>query len=380
MAAVLLWWTLVVHGAYGGRWNGLYCNGSAAKFPAWLEGREPLYRVPSPAGYDGQWYHLLAHRPLEYRESAAFMDWPRFRCQRILFPLLVWLVAGGRFEWVDPVYFSMMLAALGAGIYFAAQLAGQRGRTALWGLVFLLMPAAIGSIERMLLDGVLLAAALGMWFFLETGRLRAAWALGVLAPFLRETGLLLSAGACAVWLQQRRWQRLVFWAATPAPFLFWMWWTLDLPGSSSQWLGLFANFQRALERAAPYPYPFPWADMLALLDLAAFTAFLAAAAWGLFELRRIFARRENGQPLLAFVAAIFSATALLSASLHPGDVWDEAYAYARVFSPLLMALFFEALSRRREVLYLLLLAPITLRVGLHPAAATVRSLRHLCGL
>ncbi len=177
MTAILLWWTAVVHWAYDGFWNALYCNGSAARFPAWLEEREPLYRVPSPAGYDGQWYHLLAHRPLEYRQSAAYMDWPRLRCQRLLFPLLVWLLALGQFQLVDPAFFSLMLAALGAGVYFTARLAELRGRTPLWGLAFLAMPASLGSIERMLLDGPMLAAAAASAVLPRGGKMACRMAL-----------------------------------------------------------------------------------------------------------------------------------------------------------------------------------------------------------
>lgn len=384
MLAILLWWSFAAHFAYGGRWNGLYCNGSAARFPAWLEEREPLYRVPSPAGYDGQWYHLLAHRPLEYRQSTAYMDWPRIRCQRILFPLLVWLLALGRFELVDPAYFALMLAALGAGVYFTARLAERRGFAPLWGLAFLAMPASLGSIERMLLDGPLLAAIAAMLFFLETERCRAAWACAALAPLLRESGLLVVGGAALVWLRERRWLRAAVWSAAAVPALLWMRQTAELPGGASyQWTGLFANIAGSVRRSQPYPYPAPWPDLLMALDATALCAMLAAACAALWLAWR--ARNDGDASRLVplWTAALFAAAGLATSSVKSGAVgavWDEPYGYGRVLTPLLFCLLLEGFLRRRPGLALAVIAPVALRVALHPAAVTWRALRGLASL
>lgn len=384
MLAVLMWWAFVAHYAFGGRWNGLYCNGSAARFPAWLEEREPLYRVPSPAGYDGQWYHLLAHRPLEHRESSAYMDWPRIRCQRILFPLLVWLLAFGRFELVDPAYFALMLAALGAGVYFTARLAERRGRTPLWGVAFLATPASLGSIERMLLDGPLLAAAAAMFYCLETGRLRAAWICAALAPMLRESGLLLVAGPALAWLQKRLWGRAAAWLAAAAPALVWMWWVSDLPGGASyQWAGPFANIAGSVFRSQPYPYPAPWPALLQAFDAAALGATLAAACAALWLAWRARNDGELSRQIPLWTAALFAIVGLATSSVKTGAVgamWDEPYGYGRVLAPMLFCLLMEGFARQRPWAALALIAPVALRVGLHPAAVTWRALRGLAAL
>lgn len=384
MLAILLWWSFAAHFAYGGRWNGLYCNGSAARFPAWLEEREPLYRVPSPAGYDGQWYHLLAHRPLQYRESSAYMDWPRIRCQRILFPFLVWLLAFGRFELVDPAYFALMLAALGAGVYFTARLSERRGRTPLWGVAFLAMPASLGSIERMLLDGPLLAAIAAMLFFLETGRWRAAWVCAALAPLLRESGLLAVAALVLVWLQRRRWLRAAAWLAAAAPALVWMRWVSDLPGGASyQWAGLFANLAGSVFRLQPYPYPSPWPQLLQAFDAVSLAAMLVAAWASLWLAWRVRREEDMGRQAALWIAALFAAAGLATSSVKSGAVgavWDEPYGYGRVLAPLLFCLLVEGLGRGRPWLALAAIAPVVLRVGLHPAAVTWRGLSRMTGL
>jgi hypothetical protein len=381
MIAILLWWTAVVHWAYGGFWNALYCNGSAARFPAWLEEREPLYRVASPAGYDGQWYHLLAHRPLEYRQSAAYMDWPRLRCQRLLFPLLVWLLALGLFVLVDPAFFGLMLASLGSGVYFTARLAELRGRTPLWGLAFLAMPASLGSIERMLLDGPMLAAAAAMLFFLEAGRWRAAWVCAALAPLLRESGLLLVAAIALLSLRQHLWLRAAAWLAAALPAVLWMAWTSDLPGGASYtWAGLFGNLARSIHRTQPYPYPGPWRELLQALDIAALCALLAAVLAALWLAWRVRNAGELGRQLPLWTAALFAAAGLASSCVDSGGIgamWDEAYGYGRVLTPILFFLLLEGWAQGRLWPPLAALAPVALRVALHPAAVTWRAISRL---
>lgn len=381
MLGILLWWTLAVTFTYEGRWNALYCNGSAAHFPAWLEDREPLYRAPSLAGYDGQWYHLLAHRPLEFRQSAQYMDWPRLRCQRLLFPLAVWLLAFGQFSLVDPAYFTLMLLSLGAGVYWTARLSELRGASALWGLMFLLMPGPIGSIDRMLLDGPLLAAAAGLFYFLETGRTRAAWTLAVLAPFFRETGLLLTAAGCAVWVLRRDAKRFAAWVLAGVPFLLWMYELRDLHGGASYaWLGWFANFARALGREAAYPYPSPWLELLQWFDRVAMTAFLCALGFAVYLFVRWWRAGGTSRTAVAWTAGLFAAAALVMAHLEPAHVWDEAYAYGRVCSPMWFALFLGGLEQRRPAAPLAVLAPVAARMGLHLASPAWRALRGLTGL
>src|SRR6478735_8050720 len=49
-------------------------------------------------GYDGQYFHRLARNPFsrDAREFGTRLDRPAFRQQRIGYPLVVWLVTGGR--------------------------------------------------------------------------------------------------------------------------------------------------------------------------------------------------------------------------------------------------------------------------------------------
>ena len=381
MAAIALWWALAVHFVYGGAWNGLYCTGAGIRMPAWLESREPVYRVAGPVGYDGQWFHMLAHRPLAFREYSHYMDAPRMRVQRILLPLSAWLLAFGRFEWVDAAYFALMLAWLGAGVWWTARLAELRGASPLWGLAFLALPSSLSSIDRMLSDGPLAAAAAGFFYFAETRRWRAAWLVAAAAPFIRETGLLLAAAAWLVSLQQKRWRMLAAWSAAPAPFLVWLYSLRDLPGSLSfHWKGFFESAVRQVVQPTGYPFE-PWLrSTLQGMDLASLAGFLAAVFLSLGQLWRNRGRPGNQRSFCRMTGAAFSAAALVLVHLEPRAAWDDFYSYGRVFSPIFLALLLEGLERGRPAAALAALAPVTARMGMQFASPAWRILRGLAGV
>lgn len=381
MMVIAVWWALAVRFAYGGHWNALYCTGSSIRMPEWLEARESVYRVIRPVGYDGQWFHVLAHRPLEFRENASLMDAPRMRVQRILLPLAAWLLAFGRFEWVDPAYYTLMLVWLAAGVWWTARLAEVRGASPLWGLAFLLLPSSLSSVDRMLADGPLVAAAAGVFYYAETGRWRAAWVLALVAPFIRETGLILAAGACLAWLQQRRWKAVAAWAVAPAPFLLWLYWLRDVPGGvSHHWQGFFYSAARLITQPADYPYQ-PWLRWtLQGMDLASLAAFLCGCALALLLVWR--RRREPARPqcVMWWTGALFAAAALALVHLNPRHAWDDFYSYGRVFSPIFLVLLLEGLERGRPALPLAVLGPVTARMGLQFVSPAWRILRGLAGL
>ncbi len=56
------WLAVNIAGAYDGEWSGLFYTGADAALPSDLEAH--TRRVDDAAGYDGQFYHLLAHDPL----------------------------------------------------------------------------------------------------------------------------------------------------------------------------------------------------------------------------------------------------------------------------------------------------------------------------
>lgn len=380
MAAILVWWMLAVRLAYGGHWNALYCTGSAIRMPGWIESRETVYRVAGPVGYDGQWFHILAHNPLRPRECAPYLDAPRMRCQRILLPLSAWLLALGRFEWVDPAYFTVMLLWLAAGVWWTARLSELRGAPPVWGLAFLLLPSTLASIDRMLADGPLVAAAAGFFYFAETGRWRAAWMLAVAAPFIRETGLLLPAAAAAWRLWQRRWPALLAWLGAAIPFLLWIHSLRDLRDAGLfVWKGPFVSLWRAFTRPSPYPAGNWISAPLSLMDMASVAATACAAGLALAMIWRQRQGAASVRLLPRLAGALFAAAALVTSCFANPLAWDDFYSAARVFSPIFFVLLLDGLERGRPAAALAVLAPVTLRTALQLVSPAWRILKTAAG-
>lgn len=347
--------------------------------PEWLENREPLYRWPG-GGYDGQYFHMLAHRPLEFRSLAPWMDRPRMRCRRILFPLLAWLLAAGRFAWVDAAYLALMALWLAAGVWSVAGLADRRGASAWWGLAFLALPASLGSVERMLVDGPLMAMLAGVLLALERGRWKTAWVLAAAAPFMRESGLLLPAAVALVLASRGSWKAAAGWAAACAPFLVWLYSLRDLPGGMGlRWSGPFASVVQLVLRPEAYEaYP-EWRGWLRLLDLAALAGFLAACVWCLAGLKRWWSRRQELGMWAAAAGAAFAGAALVLCHLEPRHAWDSVFSAGRVFAPVYLAMLLEGLETGRMAAFLWMLAPAALRALLPYGPVAWRALQTLGG-
>lgn len=363
-AAILVWWLLAVRYPYHGQATALFMIGERTPMPQWLEAGEQLYRWRGSGGYDGQYFHLLAHAPFDFRSLAPLMDRPRMRCQRILIPILAWALAGGRQKWIDPAYFAVILSALSAGVWWTSRLAAIHGASPAWGLAFLALPASLGSIERMLVDGPLMAATAGFLLFFETGRWRAAWVLAAAAPFVRESGLMLPAAAALVWLNRRSWMAAALWAVAGAPFLLWLIALRGLPGGADlRWAGAFHSLLQLLwqsEPAARYPQYRAW---LEALDLAALAGFLGACATSLHGLWTSW----SGQARLSLAvstAALSAATALALCHMEPRHAWDSVFSLGRVFAPVYFGLLMHGIASGRPALAAWCLAPAALRAAL----------------
>src|SRR6266545_2530619 len=64
LALALAWLWATVELNYGGDWTALYYTGDRIVLPPALAAEENVYRFAGSAGYDGQFYHLIAHDPL----------------------------------------------------------------------------------------------------------------------------------------------------------------------------------------------------------------------------------------------------------------------------------------------------------------------------
>jgi hypothetical protein len=160
-----------------------------------------LWILRSSDGYDGTFYYRLALDPWTAKRTlfGITLDAPAYRQQRILYPLLAYLVSGGRPAAAAWALIVLNVAAVAMLGWIGGALARDRGRPALWGLALPAYPGLVLAVARDLGDVVAVCAlAAGLLF---TGRRRwvpaaVAFALAALA---RETTVVVPAALGVVW-------------------------------------------------------------------------------------------------------------------------------------------------------------------------------------
>jgi hypothetical protein len=330
--AALAWQALTVEFNFRGDWTAIFHTGERCRVPPALES-ERVYRFRDSAGYDGQFYHFIAHDPLAVRGFAAYVDNPRMRWRRILVPGLANALALGQDDYVDSLYAAVLLACVFAGAWWLSRWGVAAGLTAWTGMAFLLVPATLISLDRGTVDVALAALAAG--FVMERGpRLHAVIAA---APFARETGIFLIA-ACAIEAAlRRRWRDALLAAATAIPFAAW-WLRVAAhtsPDLTSHLSPLpFAGIVHRAAHPVVYELASSWIRTAAVLDYAAFVGVCAC-------LVLVWRLRDGGR---IWIAAVLFCAALLFVG-HP-QVWAEAYAFGRIASPLLIFLGVLAVEKR----------------------------------
>lgn len=337
-ALVFCWQSITVHANYGGNWTALYCTGAKFGVPATLAS-EHIYEFPNSYGYDGQMYHYVAHDPLiRNPDLTAHVDSPWLRYRRILLPGLAYLMAAGRSSWVDPAYRALILFFTAAGVYWTAACCQALGRSPAWGLLFLLLPAALVSMDRLVLDVVLtaLAAAFAWHVRAPSWKLFAVLAAAALA---RETGFLLLAAYCGYLLLQRRPAHAALFSLAGLPALAWYVYVRAHTGPASFELNLipFSAMWASWWHPLAYPAGMPFKWLATLGDRMALAGMLAA-----FALAVYWSCKRRLDPM-ALATLFFVAMGVI---LQKPDIWMHVYDYGRIYSPVLLFLGLLAFERR----------------------------------
>ena len=335
VSAVFTWQTLTVRYSYRGNWSGLFCTGALLPPPVALADEHIFLNVGS-VGYDGQAYHYIAHDPFFRRGLTQALDDPRLRTQRILFPLLAWLLALGNDSRIDASLIAVQLLFCGFGVYWLSHLAVLQKRSAWWGLWFLLLPPVLVSIDRLLADSGLAALTVGFVFYTRTNRWAAVWLICALAALTRDTGVVLVAAMILFCAWEGLWRRAALFVLALAPAQTWKFFcTLHTPPDPSRWLG-WLPFQGLVTRVFnQHPYnnlPSAIADLCVTLDYLALMG-IALAIWQAIAL----ARSLRTTP----VAIAIYGYALIAVFVRNPDVWADVYGFGRTLGPLLLLLALE---------------------------------------
>jgi hypothetical protein len=355
-ALALIWVVADVELVHAGHLDGLFYVGANAPLPSGVLG-DHTYRVRDERGYDGQFYYLIAHDPLNQRGFLAYVDTPRYRWRRIGIPGLAYLLAFGSDAWVDLAYVLLELMFVFLGSYWLAAYAQRHRRSPAWGLAFLLIPAVAVSLDRMTIDLPLAALSIALLLYASDGVPRwPAYSALIAVPLVRETGMLLILAWCAYWALKRSLRNVFAGAACALPALGW--WLYVALHTVPDRTGFLASFpfsgavtwtiHALAEPVAAYG---PGAN--AVLELVAL-----AGTWLAFVLAACLVAegrlQKNSWDLPELTAVLFAAFASLIAYQ---DIWASLYGIGRTLSPLLIALAAIALRDRRPIFaYPLLLA------------------------
>ncbi|HAX43453.1 MAG TPA: hypothetical protein DCY80_12965 [Solibacterales bacterium] len=201
LAAIAGLWT-TVQANYGGDWTGLFCIGG--RYGVKMQTLPNAYNFPGSRGYDGQFYRAVAHDPFLQTQNWVAIDRAELRYRRILVPLAAWLLAGGQSTLIDGAYIAIVLSCLFFGVAGLSLWLARHGLPPAAGALFLLLPASLISLDRMLPD-IALITILVWVLFLWKDRLTFPIALLLtLAPLVRDIGVLLTAAAALTLLFHHR--------------------------------------------------------------------------------------------------------------------------------------------------------------------------------
>jgi hypothetical protein len=352
VVCVVAWLTVNVVCNYDGSLTGLYCTGAHASLPPELDGSH-TYRIHGSAGYDGQFYHLIAHDPLLQRGFLVHVDNPRLRWRRIGVPALAALAAGGDDRYVDRCYVAVQLAFVFLGVFWLSLFAQLRARHPAWGLAFLLVPAVAVSLDRMTVDLALAALSVGLVYCVAArNSARTDWRLYSIlcaVPLVRETGMMLVVAWCLYSALRKEWREAALGAACAVPALAWWGFVASrTPSDGTPWLSTYP-FSGIIEETL---YGASATGSTLWMKAASwFEAFALGGIWLALALCGYLAwKRRAG--LLEVTAVVF---ALFAGTLGKADIWSSAYAAGRTLSPLLIVLALLALERRSRAFALPLL-------------------------
>ena len=338
------WVVLNIAFQYSGNPTGLFYTGAKTPLPPGLPAAH-TFRVNDDVGYDAQFYHLIAHDPLNRRGFLSYVDNARLRWRRIGVPGLAALLAGGSDRGVDYVYIAIELAFVFLGTLWLSRYVQSQSLHAAWGLTFLLIPAVAVSLDRLTIDLPLAAICIGLALYADAPK--PGWrvyAMLCAAPLIRETGIVVVAGWCVYRIVQRDARGAARGAVSAVPAVaWWLYVQSNTAPDGTDWLSSYpfsGIINRTLQGTGD-PTSTPW-----LRAANVFEDVALAGMWLALILAFYLAWKRRWK-FVEITAILFAA---FTAALGRFDLWTSAYATGRTMSPLLILLALVAFQKRR-VLY-----------------------------
>ncbi|MBI4557823.1 MAG: hypothetical protein HY706_09580 [Candidatus Hydrogenedentes bacterium] len=327
-----------------------------------------LYVFPNSDGHDGQFYYRFALNPFtrERTEFGITVDLPAYRHQRILYPLLVWILTFGHHAWVPLVMLAVNYIGLCLLTWFAAKYLQTKGYPPIYGLLITCYPGFLLTLSRDFTEIVAATLLLVSLWLAAQQRHRAAATILCSAVLARETSLLLACALVGLGL----WRRILRQSrnALPwygAPILVFLIWNLCLSymwnGGTATTAGVLSMpFQGLAESAMDKLSALSFRNAAYLAEMTLIILFAGAVAAALRSSAAL-THEKIAWVLYAALAAIVSR-----------NVWSEDWSFLRnlyelyVFGAIILL---QSRSRLKTPLFACWiacwLALYTLRLDLH---------------
>lgn len=332
---------------YGGDSTGPYLIG-ATSTQTRVPWPMPVHVYPGGAGFDGQYFLMLALDPFLRTEFARNLDRPAYRDRRIAVPLFAWATGFGQpraIVWTLHLW-SWIFVALGA--WGAARWAARCGAASWWGLAYAVSLGAFVTIWRVVGDAWAASALILLLLFDAERRPWLTGAATLLLLLCKETMIIaVMAVALAALLRRDRRTILAVMLACAAAGLWFAWGAWAARGLEN-YGETFFNFSwplvgpiKALHlnfaTAKPLIHKIKDIVFIGTHLLALF----AGLAIGALALRDAIRSRRADAAGLAF--GLYAFLSLFFSHL----VWGEVWAYARILMPLPVIGLLWGLAHRR---------------------------------
>lgn len=345
------WQFLTVQRNYRGNWTALFCTGESSPVPPDL--RAGTWIFPNSPGYDGQMYRYVAHDPFFRRTEHLFIDDPALRARRILVPGAAWLLALGHQSLIDGAYIAVIWMFVLTGAWWLGRILQTCGLSAAWSTLFLMLPATEIAADRLTIDLSTTTLTAGLIWYWQRQRWKELYVIAALLCLSRESGFILWGALLAACLLHRRPKHAATFATAALPAVVWSEFVQAHSPTTGinaivllpVWLGLQPLVGPFIELMHPVEYASRWELEIRLLDIAALSGMLFG-----FGCAAVIGWRRKTE-LRGLVLLLFALTVIAVSSAH---FWDNAYGYARPFSPLLLLAGLEAaFATSRRWLWLL---------------------------
>lgn len=192
----------------------------------------PTANLPPGTGHDGQQSYAIARQPLDPLAAAEHLDRPRYRLQRIAYPLAAWALHPSGGPNLVVAMFAVGLISVFFGCWATGTLASARGAPAWSAAIFAAVPGNLVALRISTADAMALAFAAAAVALAERDRPWLAVASATVAVLAKEPVLVVLVAYALV----RRDRRGLLVAAVPflvgATWAVWL--RLTVPASSPQ--------------------------------------------------------------------------------------------------------------------------------------------------